>query len=80
MRASTLYQMMKLNYEEQRYLQARAFLQRFERVAPHNARSLWLALQVEKHLGNQRRVAAYARMLRDKFPDSPEARALTAQD
>ncbi len=80
LRASTLYQMMKLSYEEQRYRQARAFLQRYERVARHNPRSLWLALQMEKQLGNQRAVAAYSQMLREKFPDSPETRALTAQE
>lgn len=80
LRAATLYQMMKLSYEGQQYLQARAFLERYERVTSHDARSLWLALQVEERLGNQRAVASYRRLLKEKFPDSPEARALTSKE
>ncbi len=76
LRATTLYQMMKLSYEEGRYMHARAFLKRYERVASHTARSLWLALQLERELGNAPAAATYAQLLRDKFPDSPEARAL----
>ncbi len=76
LRTSTLYQMMKLSYEAQRYEEGRVFLRRYERVARHNPRTLWLALQLEKALDNPKGVATYAQLLREKFPDSREARAL----
>ena len=76
MRASTLYQMMKLNFEEGRYDQARNFLKRYERVARHSPSSLWLALQLERKLGNAAAAETYSRLLRDRFPDSPQARSL----
>ncbi len=79
LRASSLYQMMKLSVEAQRYSLARDFLKRYERVAPHDSRSLWLALQVEEKLGNARAAAAYRKLLEERFPDSPEARALQAR-
>lgn len=41
-----------------------------------NAQSLWLAARIERRMGNTTGLDDFARQLRDRFPDSPEARAL----
>ncbi len=79
LRASTLYQMMKLSFETERYLQGRAFLQRYERVAQHTPASLWLAWQLERRLNNPKAAATYAGLLLQRFPESREARALARE-
>ena len=41
-----------------------------------NAQSLWLALRIERRLGNTRTVDELSQALRRKYPESPELRAL----
>ncbi len=71
-----LAQMAALSVARGEYLKARAFLQRYEAVAPHIAETLWLAIQTERQLGDAAAAARYARMLRESFPDSVEAQQL----
>jgi type IV pilus assembly protein PilF len=41
-----------------------------------NAQTLWLALRIENRMNNRGGVEEYARQLRSRFPQSPEALAL----
>lgn len=74
--ADALYAMADLSYKRNDFLRARAFLQRHEGVAGPRADSLLLGYRVESELGDQRAAAQYADRLRDRYPDSSEARAL----
>jgi len=79
LRANSLYQMMKLSFDSGRLRDAQDFLQRYEKVASHSRQSLWLALRIERRLGNQAAARDYAQRLRRRFPDSAEARSLSSQ-
>ncbi|RMD71731.1 MAG: type IV pilus biogenesis/stability protein PilW [Gammaproteobacteria bacterium] len=61
---SALYHLAVLNFEKKRYLKARAYLQRYEEVAPHTRESLWLAERIERALGDEEAAARYHRLLR----------------
>lgn len=71
-----LYQMADLSHSLKRNLPARAYLERFTQAARHNAKSLWLAVKVEKALGDVDAEASYALRLKNNFPDSQETRLL----
>jgi type IV pilus assembly protein PilF len=74
--SAALLQMARLSYQQERFLPARGYLQRFAEVSPHTAQSLWLGVQIEKRLGNRDGEASYAMTLKGKYPDSDEARQL----
>ena len=74
--APSLKSMARLSFAEGSYLSARAYLQRYAEVAPHNAETLWLGIRTERQLGDSRQVARYAGQLRRAFPDSHEAKLL----
>ena len=74
--APTLLRMAHLSFESDNYLSARAYLQRFEQVGQHTADSLWLGLRIENQLGDRDQVASYSLKLRERFPDSEQARFL----
>lgn len=71
-----LYQMTQLSVESGEYLQARAFLQRYEAIARHTAQSLWWGVSIERQLGNPIAAGDYGRQLRQEFPRSEEAAKL----
>lgn len=82
-----LYEMARLSYEQQRYLQTRAFLQRYEAALEKAAKRnpqiptttpqvLWLCIQTERTMGNGMAAAACAERLKREFPDSREAKLL----
>lgn len=68
----SLLGMAELEYDKGRYNRTRSYLTRFEKVARHNPRSLWLAIRAESYLGNMDAVASYAIKLEQLFPDSQE--------
>ncbi len=74
--APALIAMAELSYDAGRYLQARAYLQRYQAVAAHTPRSLWLGVRVERRLGDRDAEASYALLLKRKFPDAQETRLL----
>jgi type IV pilus assembly protein PilF len=43
-----------------------------------SAADLWLAVRIERQLGNRNAAASYSVRLRNHFPDSKEARQLNA--
>jgi type IV pilus assembly protein PilF len=69
-----LLQMSLLKREQNDNLAARAFLQRYFSTNPATAPVLYLALQVERELGDDRASGEYALRLLQEFPKSLEAR------
>jgi type IV pilus assembly protein PilF len=71
-----LIKMCELAIDDFNYLSARAFLQRYQQISRHTARSLWLGIQIERELGDKDAVSSYALLLKNSFPDSNEAAIL----
>lgn len=67
-----LSQMAMVSYQQGDFLQARAFLQRYESVTRPTRDMLVLGMRLEKRLGNDEASAAYARRLRNTYPGSRE--------
>jgi type IV pilus assembly protein PilF len=59
---------------------ARVSLEKLKPQGDLDAAGLWLALRVERQLGNPTAEAAYARQLRERFPESRETRWLQMGD
>ena len=55
---------------------AKQHLNRLTQVAVPNAEILWLGVRVERRLGDRNSEASYALQLRNRFPESKEARSL----
>jgi len=66
----------QLRYRQGRYDEARRILAQHAAIAEPSAESLWLALRVERHLGQRAAEQSYAIQLRRRFPGSPEFEAL----
>jgi type IV pilus assembly protein PilF len=67
-----LRNMARLNYEQQNYLTARAFLQRYESSTSHSAETLLLAYRIETASSNKKAAAKYKLMLEHNFPESDQ--------
>ncbi|MEJ2649775.1 MAG: type IV pilus biogenesis/stability protein PilW [Sedimentisphaerales bacterium] len=74
-----LLNMALVSINSKNYLSGRAYLERFQEVGVMNPESLWLGIQIEKHLGDEKAVSNYENLLRRKFPDSNETRLLMEQ-
>lgn len=70
--SKSLLQMAELSYESGNYLQARAYIQRYQASANWTAQALYLAIKTENKLDDQNAVASYSLLLRSRFPDSDE--------
>ena len=68
-----LISMASLSFEQQNYLKARAFIQRYEDVAQHAPPSLLLAYRIETAMGDEKSAADYRRALLNGFPESEQA-------
>jgi len=68
----TLYQMARLTFDSGKYFRARAFFQRFSEVSEQTAESLWLGIQIERKLGDEKVAREYARQLKTNFPLADE--------
>lgn len=71
-----LLQLAELSYQQQKDLQARAFLQRLDAAGAMTPAALWLGYQVEMRLGDRRAARQYAGQLLRDYPDTPEAQKL----
>jgi type IV pilus assembly protein PilF len=71
-----LLQLAHLNLRGKRPADARDFLARYHAQNESTAESLWLAVRVERALGDRRQEASFSSQLRRRFPDSNEAREL----
>ena len=74
--ASALLGMASIQYGKNDFFKARAFIQRYEAVGQASAESLLLGRNIELRLGNASAAVDYTRRLRERFPDSEQARAL----
>ncbi len=68
-----LISMARLKFLEKNYLGSRAFLQRYEAVANHEAESLLLAYKIEYASSDPRAANIYKYTLESQFPDSEQA-------
>jgi len=73
---AALLELAQLRYRQRNYLEARKLLARQAKLAEPSAESLWLALRVERNLGQRTNELSYAIQLRRRFPASREAQAL----
>jgi type IV pilus assembly protein PilF len=74
-----LIQMAALKFRGEDFLAARAFLQRYLAANPSSAPVLYLGVQIETSLGDQRAAADYQDRLTRNFPESTEAKLLMRQ-
>jgi type IV pilus assembly protein PilF len=65
--------MAEIGVKTEKYLMARAYIQRYHAVAQASAESLWIQIQAEKALGAEDHYLKYARQLLKEYPDSDEA-------
>lgn len=68
-----LYSLSEIKYQQQDFLSARAFLQRYEAGAPQSAASLLLGYRIEQSLSRPEQAAEYARQLQQQFPNTAQA-------
>lgn len=72
-----LWQMARISFEKDNMLSARAYIERYREVAQPTAEVLWLGVQVERRLNDLDQAESYALQLRNRFPDSAEAKKLS---
>ncbi|MDD2758839.1 MAG: type IV pilus biogenesis/stability protein PilW [Methylomonas sp.] len=71
--SAALQELMKISYNKQEYMSARAFLERYLAVAKPTPETLWFAFQTERALGNHQDAENYKEQLITLFPTSSEA-------
>ena len=67
-----LIKMSEINFDNKKFLSARAYLQRYQEISPHNAKTLLLGIKIENELGDQDTASSYELLLKNSFPDSGE--------
>ena len=67
-----LIKMSEINFDKKNFLSARAYLQRYQEISPHNAKTLLLGIKIENKLGDQDAASSYELLLKNSFPDSDE--------
>jgi len=72
-----LLQMARVSFEQENYLSARGYLQRYQQASRHTPESLWLAVRIEYALQDNEAWGNYALQLKNNFPDSHQAALLT---
>ena len=68
-----LLSMANLKFRQNNNLGARAFLQRYEAVAPQTPESLFLGYEIETALRDNKTARQYLSLLNSQFPESKEA-------
>lgn len=75
---NTLIKLASLRFRQGQVLEAQRLIGRHAELAAPTAESLWLAVRVERKLGDRAQEAAYGLQLRKRFADSDESRKLLA--
>ena len=73
---ASLLKLGQIRYGQGNIGEARKLVTRYNKLVTPNAESLWLALRVERRLGERLQEQAFANQLRRRFPESPEYQAL----
>lgn len=71
-----LFWLADVAYRTGRHAEARQWTTDIEKMMEPTAEVIWLALRIERKLGNREAEARYATQLRRRFPGSPEQRLL----
>ncbi len=71
--SQALIGMCAITLDQGDYLAAKGYLSRYNKVARHTPKSLWMGIQIENELGNKDAVSSYVLLLRNAFPESKEA-------
>lgn len=74
--AAALFSMAEIELEQQNYMGARAFLERYLAVSRTSPSTLWLGVRIERGLGNAAAANQYAQRLKNEFPSAAETRQL----
>lgn len=74
--APALLQMADISLQQENYMSARAYLQRYIQITRHTPESLWTGIQTERQLGDKDQVSSYELLLRERFPDSDQVKQL----
>jgi type IV pilus assembly protein PilF len=75
--AQALYQLANLNFQRGNYYEAKRYVAAVIDLQDPNAETLWLAVRVERKLGDRKEETRYANQLRRSFSGSPEHQLLT---
>ena len=70
--ADAFIELADINFQKQEYADAKRNLDVYAAISDHSARSLMLAIRLEKIFGNKDKEASLALMLKSKFPYSKE--------
>lgn len=70
---AALLPLAEVSYRKESFLQARAFLQRYEAVGPVNQESLSLGYRIETRLGDEKAAERYRQELLDRYPGTFKA-------
>ena len=73
---TSLLQLGQIRYRQGNLDEARKLVSRYNKLLTPSAESLWLALRIERKLGQRVAERNFATELRWRYPDSPEAQAL----
>jgi type IV pilus assembly protein PilF len=72
----SLLQLGQIRYRQGNIGEARKLVARHNKIVEPSAQSLWLALRIERKLGERIAEQSFANQLRRRFPDSSEYRSL----
>jgi type IV pilus assembly protein PilF len=73
---SSLLQLGQIRYKQGNIGEARKLVTRHNKVVTPSAESLWLAVRIERRVGDRLQEQAYANQLRRRYPASPEYEAM----
>ncbi|MCI0400251.1 MAG: type IV pilus biogenesis/stability protein PilW [Gammaproteobacteria bacterium] len=73
---TALFHMADISYNNQSYLSARGYLQRYLELSDQSPQILWLGIRIERELGDKDAVASYSLALKANYPNSNEAQLL----
>jgi type IV pilus assembly protein PilF len=77
---AALLPMAEVSYRKESFLQARAFLQRYEAAGPVSQESLSLGYRIESRLGDQKAAERYRGELLERYPGSIKAGGRAGQE
>jgi type IV pilus assembly protein PilF len=73
---AALLQLGQIRYRQGNIDDARKLVSRYNKLVSPSSESLWLALRIERRLGERVAEQSYANQLRRRFPGSPEYQSL----
>jgi type IV pilus assembly protein PilF len=74
--SASLLKLGEIRYRQGKPQEARKLVARHNKLVSPSAESLWLALRIERRLGERVAEQSYANQLRRRFPGSPEYQSL----